>query len=211
MVTVVPTLAAMAEIYQLSRSGGVKSPRFAAYRARVEHEWGFAGYNPMAGPHALDAVHQLTALNAEARARVSALEVVERCKFPGDVTLAIVVASPGMWTDRVATEVRHRTSAKRRAGHGEILLWTGDVLDAGLVLREAAAETVRVMWTTLHGAADTLGALLAREGLAYALASNPYGPSSPLDNARVACAAAVIDLAGPGEALRRMEHRGGPF
>lgn len=140
----------------------------------------------MAGPHALDAVHQLMALNAEARARASALEVVERCKFPGDVTLAIVVASPGMWTDRVATEVRHRTSAKRRAGHGEILLWTGDVLDAGLVLREAAAETVRVMWTTLHGAADTLGALLAREGLAYALASNPYGPSSPLDDATVA-------------------------
>ena len=257
MVTVAPTLETMAEIYQLGRSGGAKSPRFAAYRARAEHEWGLAGYNPMAGQHALDTVQQLAAFDAESLAGESALAVLEQCEFPGDVTLAIVVASPGMWTDRLATEVRHRTSASRRAGHGEILLWTGEALDAGLVLREAAAETVRVMWTTLHGAADTLGALLAREGLAYALAFNPYGPRSPLDNARVAegitvlgdtstlgdivavlygdaaatClgvttlglaeyagyrwaiarAAAVIDLAGPGEALRRMEHRGGPF
>ena len=192
MVTVAPTLESMAEIYQLSRSGGAKSARFSEYVRRAGREWGLAGYNPMAGGHALDAVQQLAAFDAESLARESARVVVERCEFDGDVTLAIVVASPGMWTDRVATEVRHRTSASRRAGHGEILLWTGDALGAALVHREAMAETVRVMWTTLHGAADTLGAVLAREGLAYALASNPYGPSSPLDDARVAEGLAVL-------------------
>ncbi len=185
MVTVVPTLAAMAEIYQLSRSGGVKSPglqRIALARSmsggsRDTIRW-------------LDRMHSMRSTSSWRSTRRHVL-ARRRSRSSNDASSRAtsrwqLSSSPGMWTDRVATEVRHRTSAKRRAGHGEILLWTGDVLDAGLVLREAAAETVRVMWTTLHGAADTLGALLAREGLAYALASNPYGPSSPLDDATVA-------------------------
>ena len=35
---------------------------------------------------------------------------------------------------------------------------------------ECAAEVVRIMWTTYHGVPTTLGAVLAREGLCYALA-----------------------------------------
>ena len=110
MVTVSPTLGTMAELYQLGTAGGARSARFRAYAGRAALEWGLAGYNPMAGPHALDAVRHLMACSAEPIAGDAAQAVVEHCRFAGDVTLAIVVASPGMWTHRVATEVRHRTA-----------------------------------------------------------------------------------------------------
>ncbi len=58
------------------------------------------------------------------------------------------------------------------------MLWTGDSVDVEIVRRESAAESVRTMWTSLHGPAMTLRAALAREGLAYALASNPFGSAT---------------------------------
>jgi hypothetical protein len=183
----------MAAIYSLSRAGGPRSARFTAYVARVEHEWGLVGYNPMAGPPALAAVQQLITLDAEQLARNAAQEIAERCEFDGEVTLALVVASPGMWTDRLATEVQHRTVGDRHVGHGEVLLWTGDALDGALVRRESVAEAVRTMWTSTHGAATTLREVLAREGLAYALASNPYNASEPRDDIAVEDAISVLD------------------
>jgi hypothetical protein len=191
-VHVAPTLATMAEIYSLSREGGPRSRRFGAYVARVEHEWGLSAYNPMAGPAALDAVCGLVELDAERLAGEAAREVSALCGFDGELTLALVVASRGMWTDRVATEVRHRTLGERRAGHGVVLLWTSDTLDAELVRRESAADAVRTMWTTLFGAATTLGGVLAREGLAYALSSSPFGASSQADDAKVEDAIGVL-------------------
>ena len=182
----------MAGLYALSRSGGPKSPRFAAYTARVEHEWGLSGYNPMAGPPALEAVRHLLSLDAETIAAAAAAAVAARCEFDGELTLAIVVASPGMWTDRLATEVQHRTLAARRPAHGEILLWNGDVIDVELVQQESAAETVRTMWTSIHGEATTLFGVLSREGLAYALSSNPYGAISPDDCATVEDALSIL-------------------
>ena len=198
MVTVAPTLAAMAEIYLLSREGGPRSPRFLAYLARVEHEWGLSAYNPMAGPAALETVRCLVELDAESLAGDAAREVSARCGFDGELTLAVVVASKGMWTDRVATEVQHRTPGDRRAGHGIVLLWTGDTIEEAHVRRESAAEAVRAMWTTLFGAATTLGGVLAREGLAYALSSSPFGPITPGENARVREA---IDVLGDTSTL----------
>jgi hypothetical protein len=182
----------MAEIYSLSRTGGPRSPRFAAYKARVEHEWGLSGYNPMAGPPALEAVQHLASLDAESLAADAAREIAERCEFTDDLTLAVVVASPGMWTDRLATEVQHRTLADRRPSHGEILLWVGDAIDATMVRRESAAETVRTIWTTLHGPATTLRSVLAREGLAYALSSSPYGMAANPDDAKVQEAITIL-------------------
>jgi hypothetical protein len=182
----------MAEIYSLSRTGGPKSPRFATYKARVEHEWGLSAYNPMAGPPALEAVQHLASLDAETLAAAAAREVSERCQFTDDLTLAIVVASPGMWTDRLATEVQHRTLGNRRPDHGVILLWVGDSIDVTMVRRESAAETVRTMWTSLHGAATTLPSVLAREGLAYAFSSNPYNAGVIHDHAKVDDAIAVL-------------------
>ena len=192
----------MAAIYALSRDGGPRSPRFAAYRACVEHDWGLSAYNPMAGAAALEAVQALLALDAEVVARESGTEVARRCEFEEDLMLAVVVASKGMWTDRLATEVQHRTFAERRAGHGLVLLWAGEQLDVDAIRRECAAETVRTMWTALHGPASVLGDVLAREGLAYALARepSPYGDGD--DGATVEEAIAVLgDSATQGDVV----------
>ncbi|MDQ6885854.1 MAG: hypothetical protein M3068_01030 [Gemmatimonadota bacterium] len=170
------TLGAMAEIYRLSRDGRVRSPRFLAYLARAGHEWGFAAYNPMAGAAALETVERLQDLGAEELARESGDRTARRCAFATEITLALVVASPGMWTDRVATEAEHRTTGMRRPLRGLVQIWAGEPISAEDVQREASAETVRTIWTELHGQTTTLSAVLAREGLSYALGSNPFGP-----------------------------------
>jgi hypothetical protein len=199
-VRVAPTLATMAEIYTLSRDGGPRSPRFRAYVARVEHEWGLSAYNPMAGPAALDTVRGLLEMDAERHALEAAHAVAARCEFDGELTLAIVVASKGMWTDRIATEVQHRTLGDRRPAHGVVLLWTGEALDAEIVRRESAAEAVRTMWMLVHGPSLTLRAVLAREGLAYALGTSPFGALAPEDDATVTEALEVLgDTTTPGD------------
>ena len=171
--TIAPTLETMAELYLLSREGGPKSERFTAYVKRVEHEWGLVSYNPMAGAAALEAVQLAIALGAEQIAREAASDTISECEYTGDtVTLAVVVASAGMWTDRLASEVEYRTTAKRRADHGQVILWSRESITAEDVRRESVAETVRTMWTALHGQARTLRAVFAREGLAYAMADS---------------------------------------
>ena len=169
-VLVSPTLERMASVYSLSRAGGVNSPRFLAYRSQVERHWGLAAFNPMAGDAAAAAVRALIALCAEDVAAAAAKGVLARCDWRAPLTLAVVLATPGMWTDRLATEVRHRTNAERRDAHGEILLWADDPPSVATIERESIAEAVRTMWTSLHGSASSLHAVLAREGLAYALA-----------------------------------------
>ncbi|MEP7001774.1 MAG: hypothetical protein ABI969_14905 [bacterium] len=152
----------------------------------------------MAGPAALQTVQDLLALDAEQLAEEQAGKIAALCEFDGRFTLAVVVASKGMWTDRLATEVQHRTTASRRDGHGIVMLWTGDKIDAAVVRRESTAESVRTMWTSLHGPAVTLRAVLAREGLAYALASNPFGPATAEVDA---CLAEAISVLGDTSTL----------
>ena len=169
-VRVHPTLAAMAEVYRLSREGGPKSPRFALYTKSASETWGLPAYNPMAGDHALTAVETLLAMDAERVTHECAERVVAVSGYTGSVDLAVIVASAGMWTDRVATEVQYRTVAERRAGYGLVYQWTREELTLQGLEREACAETLRVVWTALHGPARSLSDVLHREGLAYAMA-----------------------------------------
>ena len=167
--SIAPTLARMAEIYSLSREGGRGSPRFTAYLRDVDHHWGLAGFNPMAGAATATTVDALLTLNAEGLAQAAAEDALARLEWHERITLAVVVATPGMWTDRLATEVRHRTVADRHPAHGEILLWATDVHDIDTIQGESVAETVRTLWTSLHGPVRSLHAVLSREGMAYAL------------------------------------------
>jgi hypothetical protein len=189
-VHVAPTLATMQQIYRLSRDGGPRSERFQAYVARVEHAWGLVAFNPMAGSAALDGVEALLALDAEAVVRQAADAVAHACAYDEPITLALVLASPGLWTDRLATEVEYRTTQPRRAGHGLVYCWSKEPATIEALRREAAAEAVRVMWTALHGAATTLPAVLAREGLAYAMAP---GDADAMDPAGSPDERAVLD------------------
>ncbi|MDQ6612166.1 MAG: hypothetical protein M3Y64_07010, partial [Gemmatimonadota bacterium] len=146
--------------------------------ARVEHDWGLVAYNPMAGDAALETVAQLQEFDAETVATTTAHSVCALCNYHDCVTLAIAVRSKGLWTDRIATEVDDRISgAPRRAGFGVISLWSREVNTTTDVVRESAAETVRVLWSAMHGVCDTLQRAFAREGLAYAIATQLSGPS----------------------------------
>jgi hypothetical protein len=193
MVTIVQTLTTMAGIYRMPREGGPASPRFQAYHALVASTHGLSAYNPMAGPHALEAVEALLAIDAESIASDAAHDTCARLEYDGDVTLAVVLAAPGYWTDRVATDVRHRTLDARTPHQGLIYQWTRETPTVASVRREAIAETVRVIHTAVHGPATTVRAVLAREGLAEAMDDAPVAALTDAEAQRVLDA---LDLVG---------------
>jgi hypothetical protein len=196
-IQVIPTLAEMAEIYRLPREGGASSPRFKRYLELVPRLYGLTAYNPMAGPHALETTEQLLAVDAETVALEAASEVASLCRYSDAITLAVVLCAPGAWTDRLTTEIEHRTSRRPPPGHGLVLHWTRETPTAGQIRREAIAESVRVMAAAVRGRGDSVVSLLQREGLAYALGGNPYGPVTAEDEHTVGDAVEV--LGGSGE------------
>jgi hypothetical protein len=200
-IELVPTLATMAEIYRLPREGGAASPRFKRYLELVARVYALAAYNPMAGPHALETTDQLLAIDAEAVAFEAASEVANLCGYADTITLAVVLCAPGGWTDRRATEIEHRTTGRPPSGHGLVLHWTRETPTAEQIRREAIAESVRVMAGTLHGRRESVASLLHREGLAYALGGNPYGPVTTEDERAVGDA---VEVLGESEAMGDM-------
>lgn len=188
---VVPTLVAMDEIYALPREGGAKSARFAAYLTATRAPGGDAlsGFNPMAGPLAAAAVRRLLELDAETVAGEAAKATCAVCDVGAVPGLAVVVAAPGMWTQRRVTEAEARL-APDRPDPAVVRLWAGEPCERSDVEREARAETARCAWTSVHGAARTLAAVLAREGLALALAGVDASPLREHEQAVVDAAVA---------------------
>jgi hypothetical protein len=191
-IQLVPTLATMAEIYRLPREGGAASPRFKRYIQLVPQVYGLVAYNPMAGPHALETTEQLLAVDAEAVAFEAASEVAILCGYADTITLAVVLCAPGGWTDRLATEIEHRTTGRPPSGHGLVMHWTRETPTAEQIRRETIAEAVRVMAATSLGRNESVATLLHREGLAYALGGNPYGPMTAEDEDAVRDAVEVL-------------------
>ncbi len=176
-ITVIPTLAHMAAVYALPRDGGAASPRFRAYTEAAASVWGLSACNPMAGPHAAAAVQALLALDAErlvaeaaadTAARLEAHTVIARCAVP--LRLAVAVLSAGLWTDRVTTDSLHRTHGDGGWHRGLVPCWAHEPITAPLLHAQAARETARVLWESVHGPARSVRAVLAREGIAEALA-----------------------------------------
>ena len=200
-IQIVPTLAAMAEIYRLPREGGASSPRFKRYLELIPRLYVLAAYNPMAGPHALETMEQLLAVDAEAVALEAASEAVNLCRHQDAITLAVVLCAPGGWTHRLATEILHRTTQRPPSGHGVVLHWTREAPTAEQIRREAIAETVRVMAVAAHRRRESVASLLHREGLAYALGGNPYGPVTTEDQHAVGDA---VDVLGASESIGDM-------
>ena len=192
LIQLVPTLATMAEIYRLPREGGAASPRFKRYLELVPHSYGLVAFNPMAGPHALETTEQLLAVNAEAVALEAASEAASLCRYPDPITLAVVLCAPGGWTDRLTTEIEHRTLRRASSGHGLVLHWTRETPTAEQIRREAIAEAVRVIVVALRAGGESVASVLHREGLAYALAGNPYGPVTAEDEHAVGDAVEVL-------------------
>jgi len=200
-IAVVPTLATMAEIYRLPREGGAASPRFKRYVELVPRSYELTAYNPMAGPHALETTEQLLAVHAEEIAFDAASEVADLCNYPDPITLAVVLCAPGAWTDRLATEIQHRTAGRPPSGRGLVLHWTRETPTAAQIRREAIAEAVRVMAVAVLGRSESVTSVLHREGLAYALGGNPYGPVTAEDEHAVRDA---VDVLGSSEQMSDM-------
>jgi hypothetical protein len=200
-IAVVPTLAAMAEIYRLPREGGAASPRFKRYVELIPRVYELAAYNPMAGPHALETTEQLLAVDAEEVAFDAASEVADLCNYPDPITLAVVLCAPGAWTDRLATEIEHRTTGRPPSGRGLVLHWTRETPTAAQIRREAIAEAVRVMAVAVLGRRESVADVLHREGFAYALGGNPYGPVTAEDEHAVRDA---VDVLGSSEQMSDM-------
>ena len=129
-------------------------------------------------------MQRLIELDAERIVLEEAARVVELLGWTDDVQLYLTVATPGMWTDPVATTVGHALSNHHP---GEVLLWFEDEYDRAAVLAAAAIQTMRCCWWTAVGAtAPSLRATAWREGIAAATAGFA-GESS-----QMACAALEI-------------------
>ena len=192
-VCVHPTLDAMAAVYRLPREGGPESERFRAYLRLVREAdgGGLQAYNPMAGAAALETVERLRADAGEEVAARGARDVLRRTGGAGAVDLAVVVASPGLWTHRLVTEAEGRLRAKRDEP-AVVLMWAGEASTAGDVHRQAAAETARVLWNRVHGPPLEVIAALAREGVALAIAETELESLSLAEARAVRDAVAVL-------------------
>lgn len=186
-VTIIPTLETMAGIYRLPRDGGAGSERFRRYVDMCRAVPPLSAYNPMTGKaEALGTVEALLAVGAEQLA-ADAFDDTHLCT--GNLELAVVVLTPGAWTDRLFTDVRNR-----RDGIGAVWFWSDEPADEKTVRAAARAEAVRTAWRQAHGPAESLWEYAAQEGLARRVASPGLCAIDPAEHQRVR---EVLDIAGP--------------
>lgn len=170
MIAVAPTLEVMAGVYREPTTGGPTSARFQAYVAAAQSGEPIHGYNPMTSEPVLSTVEELLAHDAEGRLAMVANTTAAAIGATAELRMHFTVATPGMWTDRLATEVEHRL-----LGHdpGAVLWWSGDEVTAAALDAEIIAQTVRLVRAARSGAPATLGAAVEQEGSALAAAGWP--------------------------------------
>ncbi len=179
-IAITPTLELMASIYQLSTRGGTDSDRFKAY-VRAAPTNPIHGYNPMTSQPVLETVKALIKIDAESIAEEAANTTARQIGFnPStnpNTAMHLSVATPGMWTDRLATEVDHRLKAKDPTA---ILLWNDSPATVEHVRQETIAQTVRLKLTQdrLGQPPKTLAEAVAQEAQTLALAGHT-GTHSP--------------------------------
>lgn len=163
------TLEVMAGVYRASTDGGARSARFHAY-VEAAAEGPIHGYNPMTSKPVLDTVLALLDVDAEGRLEARANETALHLGYDRDDDMHITVATPGMWTDRVATDVEHRLLGK---DPGSVLWWFDDPVGVPALDAAIVAQTVRLVRQRQHGAPATLLDAVRQEGTAGALAGLP--------------------------------------
>ncbi len=157
----------MAEVYSKSTRGGVTSDRFRAYVEAGRCGLPVHGYNPMTSEPVLETIEALIGVDAEARLHEVANRAAGSLGHDQHSVMYLTVATPGMWTDRLATEVEHRLLAKQP---GSAVLWVGEPIEPAALDAEFAAQTVRRVHHCWFGAPRTLASAVRQEGLAGAYA-----------------------------------------
>jgi hypothetical protein len=159
------TLHVMADVYRRSTSGGSRSARFEAYVEAAAAMVPVHGYNPMTSRPVIPALDALIDLSAEARLETVANRISSLLGYDRDDAMHFTVATPGMWTDRLATEVEHRLLAKDCSA---VLWWFDQTVETETLDFEIAAQTVRLVLQRRSGPPANLAAAARQEGLAGA-------------------------------------------
>ena len=165
-IRVAPTLELMATVYALSKDGGNRSARFLGYVDAAKHGAPISGYNPMTSKPVLATIEALIALGAERRMHDIANDVARTLGFIRDIEMYLTVATPGMWTDRLGTEVHHRCVAEDAR---DVLWWCDDTPTSDGFDAEVVAQAVRVISAARFGTPITLAGAVEREGAAGAM------------------------------------------
>ncbi len=160
----------MDEVYGRSLAGGARSDRFVAYAEAAARGARVHGYNPGTSKPVRDTIRALIAINAEDLLASIANEVAGRLGYHSDELLHFTVATPGMWTDRVGTEVEHHLLAKDPCG---VLWWFDEPVSGDAVESAIASQAARLV---IHRRAErpaTLAAAVRQEGLAGVMGKRP--------------------------------------
>jgi hypothetical protein len=136
------TLKAMALVYRESVSGGSKSARFRGYVDAAAAGASIQGYNPMTSKPVIETIEALINAQAEDQLEAVANRIAFLLGYDQDDAMHFTVATPGMWTDRLATEIEHRLLAKDPGG---LLWWWDQPLYSKTLESEIVAQTVRLI------------------------------------------------------------------
>jgi hypothetical protein len=136
------TLEAMALVYRESVSGGSKSARFRGYVDAAAAGASIQGYNPMTSKPVIETIEALINAQAEDQLEAVANRIAFLLGYDQDDAMHFTVATPGMWTDRLATEIEHRLLAKDPGG---LLWWWDQPLYSKTLESEIVAQTVRLI------------------------------------------------------------------
>jgi hypothetical protein len=164
-VVVHPTLEIMQKVYEADASGGAKSDRFRRYVEAGKDRAFVAGFNPMTNKLVLPVVNSWHNLSAETLVAQIAAELISELSIDlkVDIELFVTVATPGMWTDRIATVAEHVVTPKHP---GEILLWHDDTPSIETLRSATQLQTIRSVFHHLAPPV-TFNDFVRREGCAY--------------------------------------------
>jgi hypothetical protein len=199
-IAVARTLEVMANVYGASISGGPESARFRAFVDAAANMIPVHGYNPMTSKPVVRTIETLINMRAEDLLETIANRTARLLDYEQNDTMHFTVATPGMWTDRLATEVEHRLLAKDPGG---LLWWFDQKVDPEILEFEIVAQTVRLInqrrttpTANNAGAPANLAAAARQEGEAGAIAGH-RGAIHP-------AAAEVLDVFGSDTGLSTM-------
>jgi hypothetical protein len=177
----VPLLKVQRDLYDLPRG----FERFREYLQTMtggsdELKLPLVAMNPMGKDHLPPFLDHLLTIDADgvgARALAEAASAL--AGESGDYRACLVVSDDlkGGWTNRSASEFSYRFEqrAMYRRAWLPALLWTSETYDVALVREEVLQCVYRVVHVQRHGAARTLGEMLAQES--YVMRST--GSTSP--------------------------------
>lgn len=189
----VPLLRVQRDLYSIPRG----QERFSAYLRTMVNCDGtdvrlppLVAMNPMGKDHVPALLDALLAMDAETAAAQASAAAGCLGAVPGNFKLGLVVADDlmGSWTNRYASEFRHRfeeTSAHKR-GWISACLWSSEAPTLQVVREEVMRTIFRVAYVVEHGPALNLAEMLAQEGYVMSMAgcSEPRLDAADLDYTR---------------------------